>query len=94
MILIIEDFTSKFNSTANGAMLSASQQTRVAGEATLLGNPVDVAYDAATQTVFVAEAGNGGGRILAFNNIGSGGNITPDVNNSLAAASSVYLSKK
>ena len=90
---IIEDFTSKFNSTADGATLSASEQTRVSGEATLLGNPVDVAYDAATQTVFIAEAGNDGGRILAFNNIGSGGNITPAVNNSLAAASSVYLSK-
>lgn len=91
---IIENFTNKFNSTANGGMLSASQQTRVSGAATLLGNPVDVAYDAATQTVFIAEAGNGGGRILAFNNIGSGGNITPAVNHSLAAASSVYLSKK
>ena len=90
---IIEDFISKFNSTADGATLSASEQTRVSGEATLLGNPVDVAYDAATQTVFIAEAGNDGGRILAFNNIGSGGNITPAVNNSLAAASSVYLSK-
>jgi len=90
---IIEDFTSKFNDTANGATLSASQQTRVSGTATLLGNPVDVAYDATTQTVFIAEAGNGGGRILAFNNIGSGGNITPAVNNSLASASSVFIYK-
>ena len=90
---IIEDFTSKFNNTANGATLSASQQTRVSGTATLLGNPVDVAYDATTQTVFIAEAGNGGGRILAFNNIGSGGNITPIINNSLASASSVFISK-
>ncbi|SFC81099.1 hypothetical protein [Algibacter pectinivorans] len=90
---IIENFTSKFNDTANGATLAASQQTRVSGSATLLGNPVDVAYDADTQTVFIAEAGNGGGRILAFNNIGSGGNIAPVVNNSLAAASSVFISK-
>ncbi|MDW5287689.1 hypothetical protein [Formosa sp. PL04] len=91
---IIEGFTSKFNNVENGATLALAQQIRVAGSATLLGNPVDVAYDAATQTVYIAEAGNGGGRILAFNNIGSGGNITPDINNSLAAASSVYLSKK
>lgn len=90
---IIENFTSKFNSTANGATLALSQQSRVSGSSTLLGNPVDVAYDNITKTVFIAEAGNGGGRILAFNNIGSGGNITPVVNNDLAAASAVFISK-
>lgn len=90
---IIENFTSKFNNTANAGTLSVSEQTRVSGAATLLGNPVDVAYDSATKTVFIAEAGNDGGRILAFNNIGSGGNIAPVVNNSLGAASSVFLSK-
>lgn len=90
----IEGFSTKFNNTANGETLSVTQQIRVSGAATLLGNPVDVAYDSATQTVFIAEAGNGGGRILAFNNIGTGGNLAPIVNNGLAAASSVYLSKE
>ncbi|MFG6687866.1 hypothetical protein ACGK9U_14885 [Mariniflexile sp. HNIBRBA6329] len=90
---IIENFTSKFNNTANGGTLALSQQIRVAGSATLLGNPVDVAYDSATKTVFIAEAGNGGGRILAFNNIGSGGNLAPVMNSDLAAASSVFLAK-
>nr|WP_321222741.1 hypothetical protein [uncultured Psychroserpens sp.] len=91
---IIESFSTKFNNTANGETLSVTQQTRVSGASTLLGNPVDVAYDAESQTVFIAEAGNGGGRILAFNNIGSGGDVAPVVNNSLASASSVYLSKE
>ncbi|MEN3324017.1 hypothetical protein VP395_09785 [Mariniflexile soesokkakense] len=90
---VIENFTSKFNNTANGGTLTLSQQTRVAGSLTLLGNPVDVAYDNVTKTVFIAEAGNGGGRILAFNNIGSGGNLMPVVNNDLASASSVFISK-
>lgn len=90
---VIENFTSKFNNTSNGGTLALSQQTRVAGSATLLGNPVDVAYDNDTKTVFIAEAGNGGGRILAFNNIGSGGNLIPVMNNDLAAASAVFLSK-
>lgn len=90
---IIENFTSKFNNTASGGTLALAQQTRIAGPATLLGNPVDVAYDDATKMVYIAEAGNGGGRILAFNNIGSGGNLTPVLNNDLAAASSVYLAK-
>ena len=90
---IIENFSSKFNNVANGGTLEVSQQTRVSGAATLMGNPVDVAYDAATKTVYIAEAGNNGGRILAFNTIGSGGNIAPVVNNSLASASSVFLYK-
>jgi len=91
---IIDNFTSKFNDTANNTTLAVAQQTRVSGAATLLGNPVDVAYDNDTKTVFIAEAGNGGGRILAFNNIGNGGNLTPAVNNSLTSASSVFISKQ
>lgn len=91
---VISNFMSKFNMLSNGGTLSVNDQIRVAGSNTLMGNPVDVAYDASTGTVFIAEAGNGGGRILAFNNIGTGGNLTPVVNNSLAAASAVYLSKE
>ncbi len=91
---VIENFTSKFNPIPNGGTLAVGDQIRVAGAATLLGNPVDVAYDAETETVFIAEAGNGGGRILAFNNIGVGGNLTPVINNSLSGASAVYLSKE
>ncbi|WP_241489679.1 hypothetical protein [Lacinutrix algicola] len=68
-----------------------SNQVRVAGSNTVLGNPVDVAYDGDTETVFIAEAANG--RILAFNNIGTGVDLTPAVNNPLASASAVHLSK-
>lgn len=89
---VIENFTNKLNATSNGETLALSSQTRVSGSSTLLGNPVDVAYDADSQTVYIAEAGNGGGRILAFNNIGAGGNLTPFFNSALASASSVYLS--
>ena len=91
---VIENFTSKFSATANGNTLALTEQTRVAGSNTLMGNPVDVAYDGDTKTVFIAEAGNGGGRILAYNNISNGGNLTPVYNNTLASASAVYLYKK
>ncbi|KJD32835.1 hypothetical protein PK35_07590 [Tamlana nanhaiensis] len=90
---IITDFMSKFNNTADGGTLAMSDQIRVAGSSTMLGNPVDVAFDSETETVYIAEAGNNGGRILAFNNIGSGGNIAPVLNYDLASASSVYLVK-
>ena len=91
---IIKDFSNKLNATQNGGMISLANQTRVAGSNTMMGNPVDVAYDADSEIVYIAEAGNGGGRILAFNNIGSGGNISPMFNSDLMAASSVYLAKE
>ncbi|WP_026777984.1 hypothetical protein [Polaribacter sp. Hel_I_88] len=86
---VIENFNSKFSGTANGATLAVNQQTRVAGSNTVLGNPVDVAYDGATKTVFIAEAKNG--KILAFNNISNGGNIAPVYSTDLASASAVYF---
>ena len=91
---VIKNFMTKFNATANNGTIAVSDQVRVSGAATMMGNPVDVAYDGATGTVFIAEAGNGGGRILAFENISGGGNLTPSMNYDLASASAVYLSKK
>ncbi|MCB4808380.1 hypothetical protein LG651_08955 [Tamlana sp. 62-3] len=90
---VITNFMTKFSSTTDGGTLALTDQIRVAGSETMLGNPVDVAFDNATETVYIAEAGNNGGRILAFNNIGSGGNIAPVLNYDLASASSVYLVK-
>ncbi|WP_179344797.1 hypothetical protein [Winogradskyella ursingii] len=93
---IIEGFTSKFNAvTDGGTMAVAGNQVRVSGAATLLGNPVDVAYDSENEVVYIAEAGNGGGRILGFSNfdLSAGGNISPTFNSTLASASSVYLDK-
>ena len=91
---IINNFASVFGGTSNGGTLALSDQIRVSGTNTLLGNPVDVAYDGDSKTVFIAEAGNGGGRILAFNDISSGGNLTPKYNADLASASAVYLHKE
>ncbi|WP_439127624.1 hypothetical protein [Polaribacter sp.] len=91
---LINNFTSSFSGTANNGTLALSQQTRVSGANTLLGNPVDVAYDNDSKTVFIAEAGNDGGRILAFGSIGNGGNLTPSYNATLSKASAVYFHKE
>ena len=89
---IITDFDSKFSSVSNGGIMAvASNQIRIAGSSTLLGNPVSAEYDAATKTIFIAEAANGGGRVLAFSNADAGGNLMPNVNNSLSKASSLYF---
>jgi len=89
---IIVDFDAKFNAVNDGGVMAvANNQTRISGTKTLLGNPVAAEYDAASQTVFIAEAANGGGRVLAFSNTDAGGDLAPSVNNSLSKASSLYF---
>lgn len=90
---VIADFESKVAAVADGGtLLIAGNQVRVAGSNTMLGNPVDVAFDGSTGIVYIAEAANG--KILAFSNVSAGGNLTPIVDNDLSGASSVYLSKE
>jgi len=88
---IIQDFEAKFESTANGGFIEIDDQLRISGDNTLLGNPVNVVYDAEYDAIFVAEVLNNGGRVLAFNDATSiSGNIAPDLKYDLAGASSVF----
>lgn len=88
---IISDFEAKFSAVSNGEVLAiADNQIRVEGSATYLGNPVSADFDSATNTVFIAERANGGGRVLTFTDAEAGGNITPTTNSELSGASSVY----
>lgn len=89
---VITNFTSKFAAVSNAGTLALADQIRVSGANTLLGNPVDVAYDNENETVYIAEAANG--KILGFNTIGAGGDITPIVNKDLPSASAVVLYKE
>lgn len=87
----INGFVSKFDATPNGGTLSfTGNQVRVSGALTQLGNPVSVEYDSPSQTVFIAERANDGGKILFFNEIGAGGNIAPTISSSFPGASSLY----
>ncbi|UAB85639.1 hypothetical protein INR75_06390 [Zunongwangia sp. SCSIO 43204] len=89
---VITNFDSKFNATMDGGMISVSDQMRVEGGNTNLGNPVNVVYDANYDAVFIAELANGGGRVLAFSEAStSSGNRSPQINNSLSGASAVYF---
>ncbi|WP_165748015.1 hypothetical protein [Cellulophaga sp. Z1A5H] len=89
---IITDFDSKFDAVASGeTMAVANNQVRISGSSTFLGNPVAAEYDAASETIFIAEAANGGGKVLAFSNASAGGDIAPSINNTLASASSLYF---
>ena len=90
---VITDATAKLNATADGESLALGDQTRIAGASTMLGNPVDVAFDEETRTIFIAEAANGGGRVLGFSNSDyeAGGDVEPSINNLLSGANSLYF---
>jgi len=90
---IIENFSSQFDAAADGGMIAVGNQIRVAGSNTMLGNPVDVAYDGENDIVYIAEIGNGGGRLLSFNDAKTGGNLTPTSNVASSKVSCVYLNK-
>lgn len=85
---IIKDFKT---ASADG-IVSMGEQIRVAGDATFLGNPVDIAFEPAEMMIYVAERANGGGRVLGFAMPAMSGNYMPTYNNPFAGASAVYLS--
>ena len=80
-----------FTSASDDGIISASEQIRIEGDATFLGNPVDIAYDGQRSMVYVAERANGGGRVLGFNLPTASGNITPLYNDLHAGASAIYF---
>jgi len=89
---VIENFQEIFSLTDNGGFIGTGDQLRIAGGNTLLGNPVNVVYDAAYNVIFVAEALNNGGRVLAFNDATSvSGNISPDLKYTFQGASSLFF---
>ncbi len=82
-----------FNEVSSDGFISLNEQIRVAGSNTLLGNPVDVAYNNANGNIYIAERANGGGRLLTFNVPAAGGNIVPASNIASAGISAVFLNQ-
>lgn len=87
---VIQDFSSVLSSTDDGGTINLTNQIRVAGPSTMMGNPIDVAYDHKTKTVFIAEVDNG--KILGFSDVlNLSGDVAPSIENNLKEASSIYL---
>lgn len=87
---VIQSFSAQLEAIADGSSIAQSEQIRISGTSTRLGNPIDVAYDHKTQTVYIAEAGNG--KILGFSDVlNTNGNIVPTIHTDLMSASSIYL---
>ena len=79
-----------FSAAIADSVITSSEQRVVSGDQTLLGNPVDIAYDPYDGMIFVAERANGGGRVLGFN-YNDEGNIAPSFNMLVPGASAIYL---
>ena len=89
-INVIQDFSAVIEATADGGSISIADQNIIEGLSTLMNNPIDVAYDHKTKTVFVSDIATGA--VLGFSNaLSASGNIAPSVNNTLTSASSLYL---
>ncbi|MEL7021463.1 MAG: DUF4331 family protein, partial [Bacteroidota bacterium] len=81
-----------YTDAAADGRITATEQIRIEGSATFLGNPVDVIYVEENDVVYIAERANGGGRVLGFTlpAVGStGGNIAPVYNVEFAGASAI-----
>ena len=86
-LVVIKDFMT----AGNDSNISASEQIRVGGASSQLGNPVDVAYDKAQNRIYVAERANGGGKVLGFKFPRFSGGIAPSYVKLFAGASAITL---
>jgi hypothetical protein len=84
-MVTITDFTSK----AADGVISLNEQRVIKGASTFLGNPVDVAYDDFSSTMYIAERANSGGRILGFN-IDDSGDVSPSYDQIFPGASAIF----
>ncbi len=71
--------------------IDITEQVRIAGPNSSLGNPVDVAYDSSNGNIYIAERASGGGKILIFDTPTNSGDASPIYNEAFAGASAVYL---
>jgi len=79
-----------FTQVSADGTVSVDEQRRIAGSATLLGNPVDVAYDDFSDMIFVAERANNGGKVLSFN-LSDEGDLAPAYEIDYPGASAIYI---
>lgn len=93
-LVFIKNFMSVFTSTANMGTIAMSNQIRIYGPNSQLGNPVDVGYDYVTNTTYVAERLNGGGKVLSFAKATVSADATPLTVRSEAGVTSIFVIRK
>lgn len=90
-IVVINSFTDVLAATDNLGTIALSNQIKISGSNTHLGNPVDVAYDNVSGNIYVAERLFNGGEVLTFSKPTTSGNQVPTAFRTEAGVSSVYI---
>lgn len=93
-LIVIKNFSSVLNATTNMGTIAMNNQVRIYGPTSLLGNPVDVAYDHVTNDIYVAERLNGGGRVLKFAFPITNGDFAPTTSRIEAGVTALYLLRR
>lgn len=93
-LVFIKNFSTVFNSTAAAGTIALTNQVRIYGSNSLLGNPVDVAYDSVTKKIYVAERLNAGGEVLTYSYPAASGDFAPTNVRLEAGVTSVFVLRK
>lgn len=93
-LIVINNFSNVLGITANLGTIALSNQIRIYGTNSKLGNPVDVAYDNITKKIYVAERLNAGGQVLVFATPTSNGDASPISSRAELGIASVFLLRK
>ncbi|MFV5690220.1 hypothetical protein ACM55M_16525 [Flavobacterium sp. ZT3R25] len=93
-LVIIKNFSSVFASIATSGTIALTNQVRVYGPNSLLGNPVDVAYDSVTKNIYVAERLNAGGQVLTYSYPTTSGDFAPINVRAEAGVTSIFVLRK
>ncbi|MFC5684638.1 hypothetical protein ACYE2N_00105 [Flavobacterium sp. MAHUQ-51] len=93
-LVFIKNFKTVFDATANMGKIALSNQLRIYGPNSQLGNPVDVAYDYVSKTAYVAERLNGGGKVISFLIPKASGDTSPLDVRSETGVTSIFIVRK
>ncbi|RTY88710.1 hypothetical protein [Flavobacterium sp. RSP15] len=93
-LIIIKNFSTVFASTAAAGTIAVTNQVRIYGSNSLLGNPVDVAYDSVTKNIYVAERLNAGGQVLTYSFPVASGDFAPVNARAEAGVTSIFVLRR
>lgn len=93
-LIVIKNFSTVFASTAAAGTIALANQIRVYGPNSLLGNPVDVAYDSVSRNIYVAERLNAGGQVLIYSFPTTSGDFAPVNARAEAGVTSIFVLRK
>ncbi len=93
-LVFIKKFKSVFASTPNMGTIAMENQLRIYGPNSQLGNPVDVGYDYVSNTTYVAERLNGGGKVMSFAKPTISGDTNPLTVRTEAGVTSIFVIRR